>query len=314
MKKTLIFLMVLIVFTSFVSASEAILNKFGSAFDMSNQYIYNYDYAKGNVTVNYDSFDIKYFTGTLVATNLKPNFTYQIKMLGKPKCLYGVNGDDGINEKIGYKGRWTCASCSCAGAACNRNDTEYAANKAKMNADPTKECIQGYLVLDFFTTDADGNAVKAFKSDNSYHVLWCNGGTCNNPIINDYLVLKPSGSSAGLLCDAGKVAGQNERVGCGLTYLSEGNYDVAVALTEESFHQGNWATVLLNDEDVHFTISSGHSGGGGSSGGSGDGSAGGSGGSGTSGDETPIPEFSGIAAGLALVGAGAGFVLLRKKK
>jgi len=101
--------------------------------------------------------------------------------MGKPTCLYGASGNDAMNEYIGYAGRWTCTSANCAGTALskNRDDSQYVANKAKSGADPTKECIQGYLVFGFFTTDSSrALSGKTLTSDSSYHVLWCNGGVC----------------------------------------------------------------------------------------------------------------------------------------
>jgi hypothetical protein len=249
MRKIMLVLVFLLA-CSMVYATGITLNQCGPAIDMSNQYKYQYDYSKGTVTLNYESVDDKYFKGTLTATSLKPGFTYQLKMWGKPTCKYS-DGNDIINERIGYKGRWSCADCACTGSACNLNDADYVANKAKLDSDPTKKCIQGYLVFDYFTTDVSGNAVLNFQSDNSYHVLYCNGGLCN------------SGSNAYLssgLCAADKVGGQLERGSCDGTYLKPGNYDVVVGITEESFHQGNWATVLLND-NVEFDITDGNSGG-----------------------------------------------------
>ena len=46
------------------------------------------------------------FEGTLVASELKPNFAYQVKLVGKPTKVWGAGGDDWANEQIGYAGRW----------------------------------------------------------------------------------------------------------------------------------------------------------------------------------------------------------------
>jgi hypothetical protein len=51
---------------------------------------------------------------------------------------------------------------------------------------------------------------------------------------------------------ASDVEGQIERGFCGSLALNSGNYDLKIVLTEESFHQGNWATVL--GKDISFTI------------------------------------------------------------
>lgn len=211
----------------------------------TNTYKGTHDYMDGSVNVQfeYEDIDPQRLKGTVTATGLKPGFTYQVKLLGKPTCLYGVNGNDDANEYIGYKGRWTCADCSGTALSRNRNDAQYEAN-SHYRGDGS-ECIQGYLVFDFFTTDSEGDAVKSVESDSSYHVLYCNGGVCGSASNSQ---LDGDG-----LCAASDVEGQIERGSCGSLVLDEGEYDVVIALTEESFHQGDWATVLQND-DLEFTI------------------------------------------------------------
>jgi len=142
-------------------------------------------------------------------------------------------------------------TCTGNAAAKNRTDADYEANKLLPDGDPNKECIVGYLVWDFFTADENGEASQTLEANNSYHVLWCGGGVCNT-VNNNYLDVLDLSHQAVDFCPAGRVDGEIERFGCGGMSLEAGNYDVRMVLTEESFHQGNWATVLA--KDVSFEI------------------------------------------------------------
>lgn len=186
--------------------------------------------------------------GNISATGLKPYTTYQLKFLGKPTCEYLSDGNDEANEYIGYEGRWTVRDVPCSGSGCNRSDAQYESNT---------ECIAGYLVWGFFTTDGFGNAVKAVSTANSYHVLRCNGGSCG--LNNDSELQNTSGAlDPGYpFCAAGDVGGELEpgRAPCGGLYLETGTYDLKMVLTEESFHQsafGEWTSVL--EKDISFEI------------------------------------------------------------
>ncbi|MFA6394050.1 MAG: TasA family protein [Patescibacteria group bacterium] len=205
------------------------------------------DYSLANVNFSYDTPATSRLSGTVTATGLKPYTTYQVKFIGKPTCAYS-GGDDTANEYIGYKGRWTVLNSSCSGDACNRTDAAYEANKSSH-----AECIAGYLVWDFFTTDGSGNATKNVLTDCSYHVLWCNGGACG-AADNSQLKYQPEAGLNYHYCDAGDVEGEIERGTCGGLILDNGDYDLNLVLTEESFHQpeGVWATVL--QKDINFTI------------------------------------------------------------
>lgn len=58
-----------------------------------------YDYTKATVTVDFFN-SAKALHGTLSASNLKPNFGYQFKLVGKPET------DPTGNERVGLTGRW----------------------------------------------------------------------------------------------------------------------------------------------------------------------------------------------------------------
>ncbi len=227
-----------------------------SDLNVDPQFAYSYDYDQADVVFNYKSPTVDKLQGTIVASGLKPNVTYQVKFIGKPSCHYTYGSSqedqdaDDANEYIGYNGRWTCLDCSCSGATCNRSDTQYESN--------TSECIAGYLVWDFFTADENGNITKDLSTDNSFHVLYCNGGVCGggNGSLNNS---DCSGTSPAYpYCDANDVGGQLERpttIPCDGLVLDDGIYNLEVVLTEESFHTScasTWTTVM--DSDINFEI------------------------------------------------------------
>ena len=216
----------------------------------SPQFGPDHDYSTANVSFTYDAPANDKLLGTVTATGLKPGMTYQVKFIGKPTCAYGASGNDAASEYIGYKGRWTCLNCSCSGAGCNRTDAQYETNEAKADADPAKECIAGYLVWDYITADNSGAVVKSIETDDSYHVLWCSGGTCGQSNNSQLVVQNPYP-----ICAESDVNGQIERFSCGGLTLDNGIYDLTLVLTEESFHQssyGTWTDVMSTDIDFEI--------------------------------------------------------------
>ena len=226
-----------VLFLSPVTIAEeksVILDMYGLEWDEMPQYMYNYDYNISEVNLIYET-NTSTFKGTLIGINLKPNFTYQMKFFGKPECCYSQGGDNISNEMIGYLGRWWDLNKS--GDNKNINDNEYEAYK-------DIHCIIGYLVFDFFTTDSNGDIIKDFECNSSYHVLWCNcTGAINNQDLADGLCP---------LCVTGEP--ESGRPLPGTLTMPEGDYNVRFILTEECFHQGwNWSSVLSNDS-IEFTI------------------------------------------------------------
>ena len=229
------------------------LNQLGE--DIGSQYGYQHDYtnaANNKVSFTYTTPADGKLRGTMHATGLKPYATYQVKLSGVPTCMDPINGNDQANEYIGYKGRWTCINCSGTAAQRNRNDAQYEA-KSPYRGDGS-ECIAGYLIFDYFTADENGDIVVSdinIATENSYHVLWCGGGVCNT--INNANLYYPDSSYPALaFCPDDKVNGEIERFTCGGLFLDPGTYNLKMSLTEESFHQGNWATVLTGD--INFEI------------------------------------------------------------
>lgn len=204
-----------------------------NAYAPSYQDAYAYDDA--NVTVTFTESGAATFTGHISATDLKPNFAYQIKLAGKPTGLYGGEGDDATNERLGYAGRWW----EVAPNPGNRDDAYY-----EVHQDDPDYIFEGYLIFDFFHTDRFGAAELDFALDSSYHVLWWdwqrNQGPCDEPLRSTTVTgaatdlaynhdLTPTGVG---------VYPEIERLCYGETTLPGGEvYNCRFVLTEESFHQ-----------------------------------------------------------------------------
>src|SRR5262249_7128688 len=123
---------------------------------------FNTSYMPVNAAVQF-SFDVAndaYLSGTLVATGLKPNFAYQIKLSG-----YSSGDEDNLatNERLGYLGRWWRSAPDPA----NADDADYNAHK-----NDTGYVYSGYVIAGLFTTDGDGTGALSIDLNNSFHVLW----------------------------------------------------------------------------------------------------------------------------------------------
>jgi hypothetical protein len=224
-------------------------------FPYSSTYQSSYTYAQANVTLNYDSSDVT-FSGTLTATGLKPNFAYQIKLVG-----FGSNSSDPqkfwTNEQLGYAGRWWRAQPDPG----NSTDADYEANK-----DDPDSLYQGYLLFAYFVTDGQGSATVPFSANSSFHVLWAtpdstNPGTghrtpgVNDGPVTDYsFTASPAVNPSAYAIDYGVATvgiygeWQSTRALPGELILSPGTYLCQFILTEESFHQsglgGGWASAM----------------------------------------------------------------------
>jgi hypothetical protein len=223
----------------------------------SSTYQSSFTYAQSLVTISYNNTSGN-FSGTLTATGLKPNFAYQIKLVGNSDM------DDWSNEQLGYAGRWWRVQPNPG----NSNDTDYGNHK-----DDPNYIYQGYLLFDFFSTDQQGNATVNFTANSSYHVLWATNDSTGvgtghkNPGANDSAVIyydfaaSPAINPAAYSTDYGNAhvgvfaEWESERALSGQLSLPMGEYLSQFVLTEESFHQsglgGGWASVL--EGDVNFT-------------------------------------------------------------
>ncbi len=209
------------------------------------------------VTVTYDDVGTT-FTGSLDAVGLKPNFAYQLKLVGKPENdpQWGMDGDDWSNQSIGYAGRWF----EQAPGSGNRTD----AYVTPLLSNPDY-IFEGYLLFDFFITDNEGNANLDFALNSSYHVLWKESQRSPQPNDSEteWYTFEVSSENIAYDFNGGPYTEgiyaewQNDRPIPGDVYLPAGKYDVQVLLTEESFHSsglgGYWAAAMINS-DVEFTI------------------------------------------------------------
>lgn len=241
----------------------------------ADSYRNSYDYTQSNVQVGYYTNDTTLY-GTITAENLKPNFTYQVKLVGNPEEAPAAN------ERIGLVGRWwqeqwddTTDQWSNGqnlndkgdGSSPNPNDEIYYLTRDIPDSDsPTgkKYRYTGYLVYDYFITDENGNAIVTFNVDSSYHVLWKTSQRSHTSLdgplktrVFDVELPDPAGaydidySSATV-----SVFGEWERLPVGGIKLPIGNYEAELILTEESFHEGGlgggWAAAVGNT--INFAI------------------------------------------------------------
>ena len=216
-----------------------------------DQYLYD----DANVTVTYTPCECLTFAGHLSATNLKPNFAYQIKLVGKPTGLWGAEGDDETNELLGFVGRWWRTQPNVG----NSNDADYIANH-----DNPDYIFEGYLVLDFFITSTNGRAEVDFAVDSSFHVLWWEHqrtpGGCDSPV--KWSTVTGNASDPAYDTDVGPtdigVFAEIERLCYGTTTMTLGQYNCRFLLSEESFHQsgdgnGYWASAMSFD-NMQFEV------------------------------------------------------------
>ncbi len=227
----------------------------------------SYDYTQADVEVTYRS-KRGIFQGTLDAGNLKPNFAYQLKLVGYPDI------DWGANERIGLAGRWRQEEWDGSnwingqnfndkgdGTSPNPNDEVYFARRDVRDLDsPTGYSYRftGYMVLGYFITDELGNATIKFKADSSFHVLWKTSQRKrtrdDGPVVRTTLDPEPSSYGYPEEPDYGistvKIFGEWERLPISRVYLAPGNYTCQIILTEESFHGsggnlgGQWAAAM----------------------------------------------------------------------
>ncbi len=232
-------------------------------YQYSNAYQSSYTYEQANVTLDYN-FSSTTFGGTLNASGLKPNFAYQMKLVG-----YGSDSSDTkklwTNEQLGYAGRWWRAQPNPG----NSNDADYEAHK-----DDPNYLYQGYLLFAYFVTNEQGSVTATFSADSSFHVLWATPGstgdgtghrtpgTNDGPVTNYNFTASPDVNSSAYATNYGSaivgIYGQWEspRALPGELVLSPGAYSCQFILTEESFHQsgigGGWASVM--GADVQFQV------------------------------------------------------------
>ena len=233
-----------------------------------------YDYSEALAQVTYNKVDTL-FAGTLTASKLKPNFAYQLKLLGYAQT--------DANERIARAGRywqetWDGSNWSSGtnlnnkglGSYPNPNDLTYDARKDI--GDPTSPTgklyrYTGYLVFDYFITDSDGSAMLNFQTDSSYHVLWKTSqraaqaadGTVKTATFNPSL--SEDAYDTNYPSSTVSIYGEWERLPIGGVFPGPGEYTCGLILTEESFHgsggslAGSWAAAM--GAEIEFTLITG---------------------------------------------------------
>lgn len=237
----------------------------------SSDYRDSYNYSQASVEVAYFPVGNK-MEGTLTSSNLKPNFAYQLKLVGTP--------GDACNERIGLAGRWWQEEWDGSswsnghnlnnkgdGSSPNPNDLVYF--ERRFIEDPSSPTgyhyrYTGYLVFDYFITDSDGAATLCFETGSCYHVLWKTsqrGNTANDGPVKT-VTFDPDPSEPAYDDDypsnTVSIFGEWERLPMGGVHLQPWEYNCQIILTEESFHgsggplAGNWAGAM--SADITFTI------------------------------------------------------------
>ena len=230
-----------------------------------------YDYTQATVVIEYANGHAA-LHGTRMASNLKPSFAYQLKLVGKPDV------DPNANERIGLTGRWWQEEWDGThwangqnlnnkgdGASPNPNDEVYFARRDIPDANsPTglHYHYTGYLVLDYFMTDPNGDTTLVFRADSSYHVLWKTSQRSPSPEFDGpvkAVTFDPDPNHAAYDVDYGEsteeIFGEWERLPTGGVFLPPGGvflppggYTADFVLTEESFHggglAGGWAAAM----------------------------------------------------------------------
>ncbi len=237
----------------------------------SEEFRKSFNYNHTNATFSFD-FASSVFKGRLDAKNLKPNFAYQIKLVGEPGLV--------SNEWIGLAGRWWQETWDGTkwsegqnlndkgdGTRPNPNDEIYIQNKdlPKISS-PTglKYRYTSYMLICPFITDSRGQAGVDFLANSSLHVIWKtsqrkptqqDGSTVETRFtVKNHPAYDQDFPEAHIA-----VFGEWERLPVGQTLLPPGTYKCQVLLTEESFHSqageytGAWAAALKGT--VEFNIS-----------------------------------------------------------
>lgn len=219
----------------------------------------------GRITLRYDPTpSVPYLVGEIKAEGLKPNFCYQMKLMGKPGSngggLWGTNAYMQANEVLLRAGRWWNY---------RTEDPAFTTTNDRIvlrSGDYKDGWVAGYVYFGYFVTnqyghtDADGDGIADFvpiAANHSYHITWKSGqsGPQDTTPITYTLVRT---SSYGY--DPIPPGEETEDVALWFEkepddpmdlQLPVGVYDVVLMITEESFHSsgdgGYWLTVWVSD-------------------------------------------------------------------
>ena len=174
---------------------------------------------------------------------LKPNFAYQLKLMGDFDDRAGF-------ERIGKLGRWRLP-----GQQTNYTDRDYYGFS-------DKAAVEAYILFDFIITDRAGNAVRNFALDSSLHVLWnaVRQSYDKEPVSPERMVRVLVDAADPWIYARPKLDVSTEEIWAereharyrhenSVIQLPPGNYRAVLALTEESMHSldrdgGYWATAF----------------------------------------------------------------------
>ena len=209
----------------------------------------SFGYPRTGVTLHYTTGQTSLQFGvTALAGTLKPNFCYQMKLVGPSVAWPKKNPrtTDFTNYALGSNGRWYDQTQNM-----NLTDSQLSSHVGDL--------ITGYLYFDFLVTAADGSVNYTSTVNNSYHVTFMTtqqARTRNDGPLRACTVTAPliSAAYSGLTYPTVVVTlyAQQEpgRSLPGKLTLPSGTYSgVQFVLTEESFHStdplgGNWDTVM----------------------------------------------------------------------
>ncbi|MHC4886832.1 MAG: hypothetical protein ACYTGH_17280 [Planctomycetota bacterium] len=219
----------------------------------SRAFAANFDYEKTpTVRVRIDS-EAQTLQGRIEAEGLKPNFCYQLKLVGD----FAV--DRTAFETIGRVGRWRLPGY----------DTNYVDEDYHTATEEVKAQTSAYIFFDYLVTDSQGRAVRDFALDSSLHVVWsasrqrkARGEDCITVKVDatdPALYMRPKEEPTEEVIWAEREI-RRYTSEADITHLPVGSYKARLELTEESFHSqdrdgGWWATVMTLP--IEFAISEG---------------------------------------------------------
>jgi hypothetical protein len=236
--------------------------------DVANQpysttYRESYNYTQATVSITYHT-EGTTLSGTLQTDNLKPNFAYQLKLVGTPGTP--------SNELIGLSGRWWQEEWDGIGwingqnlnnkgdgSSPNPNDLIYFERRNIPDlTSPTglHYKFTGYLLFEYFITNEQGDATVLFETGSCYHVLWKTTQRSHTnddgPLITTTFTANTSSPAYDINYTEQtiNIFGEWERLPIAGVPLSQGDYTAQLVLTEESFHAdggqyaGNWAGAM----------------------------------------------------------------------
>lgn len=223
-----------------------------------------------SVTLRYDPApDRPCLTGALRGSGLKPNFCYQLKLMGKPGTagggLWGAAADNATNDALISRARWWSY----------RTETALFNTSSAADAFASDEYrdgwLAGYVYCGWVLTDARGNFARTDRdvadaagwvpltTDRCFHITGKTGQEGSIPVdTTPVTVTLARPASAAYDHDWGPASlslwYQREPDNPLDFALPAGTHDVVLMLTEESFHNplatpdgGFWQSVWVSD-------------------------------------------------------------------